>query len=285
MGVKDGREEFLHRWLDATPKRWGGQGSTLANNREWCLGASWEDALTMAKEGWRDGVSLISAKLNAVVPATVRVPRWGYAESGSSVSVGRFLTGHPKNMRSRRKRESGSAKVLHIVVNGNASCAVTGEQMANYGVALVGLINRLERSGRRVHLDVCYAAALKGNTRASYGWTVKTPGQPIDLSAVAFSIGHPAAFRRLGFAMMERMPKECESLGYGFAADIQEEDLIRPVRGAMLIDGVNHEPKRCANEKDALRLAIEQINKAAVLAGHATVDVPLIRDDDFLYTD
>jgi hypothetical protein len=51
----------------------------------------------------------------------------------------------------------------------------------------------------------------------------------------------------------------------------------------LLIDGVGHSPRRCNNPKDALRFAIEQINKAAVLAGHATPDQPLIPEDEELF--
>ena len=280
----EGGLDELVRWLDATPAKWRAKASRDNDaSGFWDLSVGYEGALRLAREGWNEGVAMMESKLSAIIPAVGTQPRWGYGVSGTSVSMSRFLSGHPKNMRTRRKREMGSAPVLHIVVNTAASCAVSADQMANYGVALVGLINRLEQTGKRVHLDVVNVGHFNGGGRGAYGWNIKRASQPLDLGAVAFSIAHPAAFRRIGFAMIERLPKEFQTHGYGHCADIDEADVIGTAKGAMLLDGVNHEPTRCNTPQDALRLAIEQINKAAVLAGHATLDDPMINAEDWLF--
>lgn len=276
----------LMRWISATPPKWRGKDSVNnTTSASWDLNAGYDGAVKLARHGWNEGVAMLSQKLKAIIPAVGSQPRWGYGVAGTSVSMSRFLSGHPNNMRTRRKREMGTAPVLHIAVNTSASCAVNADQMANYGVALVGLINRLEKTGKRVHLDVVNVGHYNNGERGVYGWNVKKASQPLDLGAVAFSIAHPAAFRRLAFAMMERFPAEMETSGYGHCADISEEDVIGMAKGAMLLDGVNHEPRRCNSEQDALRLCCEQLNKAAVLAGHATLDRPLIPTDAFLWSD
>ena len=274
----------LEQWLSKTGAKWRCNSSrSNGASRSWDLDAGYDGATRMAKDGWSEGARDLDHRLQAIMPASGREARWGYSVAGSSPNVGRYLRGNPNNMRTRKRKTAGAAPVFHIVYNGSASCMITGEQMANYGTALVGLIDRLENSGRRVMLDVLYVTHAHDSGpvfRLACGWNVKKANEPIDLAAVAFSVAHPAAFRRLGFAMLERCPQESETYGYGHCADILECDVPDPTPGTMLLDGVNHEPGRCNSPEDALRLACEQLCKAAVLAGHATVDQPLIEIDD-----
>lgn len=268
-------------------KKWSSEASQDRRNapkQSWDLSAGYSGAMAMARDGWHEGVENLDAKLHAIIPAAGHEPRWGYAVTGGSININRYLQGHPKSMRNRRKKQMGSAPVLHIVVNGTASCMVNADQMANYGTALVGLIDRLENSGKRVHLDVVFVTYMPSNNgRLACGWNVKRASEAVDLSAVAFSIGHPAAFRRIGFALMERSPSAYMDYGYGYCADLRIEDVPDGNDATMLIDGINHEPTRCNTPQDALRFAIEQINKAAVIAGHSTPDQPLIPEDEELF--
>lgn len=270
-------------WLRDTPRKWSVEQSRVAGaDKKWDLKAGYEGALQLARDGWSDGVAMIDTALQAIVPAVSSDPRWGYSQTGGSVSIGRYLNGNPKCMRNRRKKTMGSAPVLHLIVNVVASCAVKAERMANYGAAICGLIDRLENSGKRVHLDMVMVSNSMG-VRLSCGWNVKRASEALDLSQVAFAIAHPAAFRRIGFAMMERTHRDAESPGYGYCADALPWDVPDYTDGTMIVDGINHEPTRCYSPKDALRLAIEQVNKAAVLAGHATPDEPMIDEDDWLH--
>ena len=276
--------DVMH-WLTQTPRKWSNNASSDAGNaksKTWDLNAGWAGAETMAKDGWSEGAKDLDARLQTIMPSAGRQARWGYSPAGSSVMVGRFLAGHPNNMRTRRRKQAGSAPVYHIVINGNASCMVNGEQMKNFGCAMVGLIDRLENTGKRVMVDIMYALK-EGEARYSCGWNVKKASEPVNLADLAFALAHPAAFRRIGFAMIERGPSRDANSGYGYCADICELDMPDPTPGLMLVDGINHEPGRCNTPGDALRLAVEQINKAAVIAGHATVEEPLIDDEMLSY--
>lgn len=278
----------VERHLRDNPGAWRYKGSTEARTEEWDLGLGYEGACRLAKEGWSEGAAMLDAKLGAVIPSGGRSSRWGYSQTGGSVNIGRYLTGHPKNMRSRTKRQAGSAPVYHLVINTVCSALITATQMVNYGVALVGLIDRLENTGKRVHLDVVMVTKTycseAPDTRLSVGWNVKRSSEQLDLAAVAFALAHPAAFRRLGFAMMERSPKECESDGYGMCIDAHWSDVPDADDGTMVIDGIQHSPSRCNSPQDALRLVIEQLNKAAVLAGHCEAGgEPLIDESDYVF--
>jgi hypothetical protein len=272
----------LTEWLRDNGAKWGASSSQNNSNparQKWDLNAGYEGALKLARDGWAEGMDAMEQALQAIIPAVGHDARWGWSVTGGSPSVSRFLRGHPKNMRNRRKKAMGSAPVLHIAVNCAASCAVSATQMANYGAAIVGLIDRLETTGKRVHLDVVNVTCVNGGVRLAHGWNVKLASEHVDLGAVAFSLAHPASFRRLGFAMMERSPADCETYGYGYAADLHIADVPEATEGTMLVDGVNHAPDRCNDVTDALRLAIEQVNKAAVIAGHSTPDCPLIDEE------
>jgi hypothetical protein len=270
------------RWLSDTPAKWEIKASTcMSAKRDWDLNVGYAGALTLARDGWNEGVEMIDTALQALVPASDHEGRWGWSQQGGTVSVTRYLSGHPKCMKNRRKKQSGSAPVFHIIVNVAAASVVRSQQMANYGAALTGLIDRLESTGRRVQLD-CVTVANCNDIRVSVGWTVKRASEPVDLSQVAFSIGHPASLRRLHFAMMERCSNDAESAGYGYSADASFADVPDCTEATMVVDGVNAEPHRCLTPMDALRYAIEQLNKAAVIAGHATIDQPLIDEADWV---
>ena len=271
------------QWLNETKPTWHSRASRNENHtsESWDLNAGWDGAETLMRDGWSEGAAMIDAKLQAIMPATGRQARWGYDVRGGSVNVNRFLTGHPRSMRSRTKRTMGSAPVLHICVNIACSSAVNASHMANYGTALVGLIDRLENSNRRVHLDVMDVTYMEnGQARFSTGWNVKKANEPVDLSAIAYSIAHPAALRRTVFAMNERMRPQHEEGGYGQPMGIDIIDVPDANEGMMLLNGIQHDYRRCNSERDALLFAIEQLNEAAVVAGHATLDDPLINVDD-----
>lgn len=283
MAFADGGLPEAVDYIERNPRRWTSESSRgNPASQSWDLKAGFDGAKKLANEGWEAGVEALDDALHAIIPAAGREARWGWSQVGTSANVGRYLHGHPKSMRSKRKHTMGSAPVLHLVVNTNASCMVTGKQMANYGAAIVGLIDRLENTGKRVHLDLIYSLWENRETLLTVGWNVKRSSEHVDLAAVAFSIGHPAAFRRIGFAMIERSPVEIENYGYGYCTDLIRSSLPDANDATMLIDGVNHEPTRCNEPKDALRFAIEQLNKAAVLAGHATIDQPLINEEEAL---
>lgn len=272
-------------YLDKNPGNWRSKCSrTNGASQSWDLNTGYDKALKLAKDGWEEGMDALSDALAAVIPASGRESRWGWSQVGTSVNIGRHLHGHPKSMRSRRKKTMGSAPVLHVACNMTASCMVTGQQMANYGAAIAGLIDRLENSGKRVHLDMFFAIYIPNSGKAflQTGWNVKRASEHVDLAALAFSIAHPASFRRLGFALMERTPRDVENSCYGYSADLIRSALPDATEATMLLDGVSHSPDRCNDVKDALRLAVEQINKAAVLAGHTTPDMPLIDEDEAL---
>ena len=100
-----------------------------------------------------------------------------------------------------------------------------------------------------------------GANKVVVGWKVKRAEDPLNMSDVAFSLAHPAAFRRLGFAMMERSDIGCYAENYGYPSNISEAmgDAIG-AEGALLISAIEPTSSGMA---DALRASIRQVNLAA----------------------
>jgi hypothetical protein len=245
-----------------TPRVWRGNTSTgYKGGRDWTLGHDWDECLRLAHDGWQEGMMQLEDSLALVAQPRNEMHYEHHDVAGEYVDPVRFAVGDPSCMVTRRKLK-GHKPVVRLVVNGSASASATAKEMMNYGAALVSLVNKIESSGRRVELDVTYVCELN-RMLFIYGWNVKHASDHLDLSAVAFSLAHPGAFRRLGFAMMERCPIDMETSNYGYSTTLARHMLYDGDEGALLINGIGHAPGSCRTMADAVRFAAEQINKAA----------------------
>lgn len=200
-----------------TPRKW----RQCASEREtasasWDLNAGYDGAWRMAREGWSQGAADLHAAVQAIEPEGA-MPTHRYDFGGERVDVPRFLGGAMDCMVTRGRGHK-QKPIVHLVVNGTVSCGVGAKAIAAYGAALTAIIDKLERSGRRVVLDILYTITFRGNGGGAtgiVGWNVKRAEDHCDMSAIAFAVAHPAAFRRIAFAMMERLPASFEDHTYG----------------------------------------------------------------------
>lgn len=254
----------LVRWIDDTPCVWSTRASREAEyGPGWTLGANYGQCLKLAAEGWHEGVKQLDALASPLTSARLSTMRYDVA--GERPDINRFVAGDPFNMVRRGAREK-ARPILTIAVNIRTSSSIGGQEMANYGAALVTLVDRLENAGRRVELiGLCSTNNSGGlrNGRWAVSWTVKRAQDHLDLAAIAFSMAHPAMWRRLGFAAMERSDKERQCYGYGVEGGITRHDFIEIAEDALLIEGVDHKPGAARTMQGALALATKQINDAA----------------------
>ena len=97
----------------------------------------------------------------------------------------------------------GEGKALTLIVPVNALAGVSAQSMSNFGLGVAQYINQLETDGTRVCIIGAICSKVSGK-RLTHTWTIKLADQPLDLAILSFAIGHPAMFRRLGFALRER---------------------------------------------------------------------------------
>lgn len=259
-------------WLEQTPRQWR-QKSSMADGRShhWDLSAGYDGAVRLAAQGWSEGVKQVDDVLRVGFKrAQERAPRVVHDVAGHLPDVGRYLSGDPLHM-IHSGRDKGAGSTMHIIINTVCSAATRAEQFINYGAAIVAMIDELENSGKRVHLDV--ASVFNLNRRIGvFGWTVKQSRDALDIGAVAFAISHPAAFRRLQFAMAERTPRSMESSSYGTCGNLTNEiAAVMDAPHALLMNGVgeNAYRGRSLTLEDASALAREQLERAEQLVRQA----------------
>lgn len=258
------------QFIKDTPRAWIMHSSQdSGRDYDWDLGTGWERALELANTGWTEGALDLSDKL-AALPPNETEPEYTYDVAGYMPDVGLYCAGDPMHMLNAGHPE-GRKPIVHLVINVVCSDMTRADAFKNYGTAITAMVGQIEASGRRVELDCVFVDHLKDGTTAIMGWKVKRAADHIDLSAVAYSLAHPAAFRRIGFAFIERTPRSCETYGYGRCASLTKELAGHIGAGeAFLLEGVGTQGSACSTVADALRLAAQQINQAA---GETLVEV------------
>lgn len=212
----------VEHYLTTSTRRWPRAFSRdEPASARWDLGAGWEGAKDLARHGWEQGAKDI--QFSAVEAAgTESLVTVEYDVAGQYPDVGRFCAGEPLHMASRRKR---SKPVVNLLVNVCASAVIDAQVYLRYGSAVAALVDQLENTGHRVGVYVVGANKHSGKGRSVVGWTVKSPQDALDYNAVAFSIAHPAAFRRFMFALWERMDPRLYDSGYGQPTDLDAKDV------------------------------------------------------------
>jgi hypothetical protein len=249
--------EYIHR----ERRTWTSRSSeTHDPSRDWDLGAGYAASVEMARNGWLEGASKVQDALKAFPPATP-APEDKVDFYGHRPHVPRFCAGAPDSMiRHARDAERGFRPVLTLGVPVNALGYVGAREMANFGVAVAQYVNQLEAQGMRVELIGMMVSQVSGR-RVAHSWTIKHADQPLDLAVVAFSIGHPAMFRRLGFALRERCNAPTDPI-YGRTMSAKVSDLINPPVGTVILNGMAEADQYAPTPEAALEYVTKQIDTA-----------------------
>lgn len=187
---------------------WGGS---------WAGTETFAEAVDLARRGWREGAELIApmfAALTAKVESKILVQTPAYAPVGpGTLDMGRYLMGHPAPYMvwedSYESDDSPSGRIVHIVLNMTTSANIDKRVMFRKGAAVAALVDVLERAGRRVELDAAICESRQGmGARASVTVRLKGASDALEIEQLAFTCAHAAAFRRIGFGVMECWPDD-----------------------------------------------------------------------------
>lgn len=251
-------------WLRTTPKVWAKNSShNNAASHSWDLGCGYDGALKLADSGWHHGVETLH-QMTAKKAANLSVAKWTHDVVGDLPDIPRYIAGDPLCM-IRHGHPKGKRPIITIAINVRTAALVTAQQMVNFGAAMCQLVERLEMSGRRVELIGYVRTNKHGRTKTHWAisWHIKRPEDKLDLAAVAFGLAHPAMWRRLIFAAMERSPKDMEDSFYGIEAGTAITDFININPNALVIEGINTAGGSCSTPEMALAFAVNKINLAA----------------------
>lgn len=262
----------MMRQFETTPAVWTYVGSrTISRSSSWDDNVGYDGACRMAVEGWPDGVGRVAALVDSL-PTGARVVR-SYSMAGDYPDVPRAVSGDPFNM-VKRGLAHKTKPTMTIAVNCCTSGSVHASAMMNFAAAMVAVIDRLENQGVSVELLAMAVTSLADGRKGSVVWTVKNAGEPADLSAIAFGIGHPAMFRRLCFAAWERMPRSMQTSSYGGIITATRDHFVDLAPEALIIGGVGRSMDgnvQANTMQGTVEFAKRQINAAAKALGHEPI--------------
>lgn len=171
--------------------------------------ASWAEVETLAVNGWESETDKALAVARDAVDSVWRdhsQPKfesvWGV--TGSSVDVGRYLSGEPENMVEFVPNSSTTGRVVVMCVSVCSSGAVSTESITRRGHAIVATAVALAEMGFTLELwaDISVDNRNKLPRRPKQEMRlrclVKGANEHFDAARIMFAFAHPAMHRVLG---------------------------------------------------------------------------------------
>lgn len=243
----ESREELtFDSWgdfLEFSQKRTKAVGSVESsrsgiNNRDFSGVDNFEEAVSIANEGWSEGASKIKALSQVImdkVTSMIEKNTIQFDVTGNDFDMAAYLQGVPEHwyrMESHFEEGKGT-KVLRLVYNQSASCGVDKDVMTAKGAAVVSLVGCLEASGFRVELLLRSTSKRGDAYRIDTLVPIKAADQPIEIDRIAFAIAHPASFRRLMFSVWESSPAFVANCNFGYG---HPTDMLPQFKGDITIE-------------------------------------------------
>jgi hypothetical protein len=181
----------------------------------------------LARYGWNEGRAKLIKELRIYALTTgVASKDWAYDYAGAFPDVPRFLGGQPDCMVDLRPEQRAFRPIVRIAVSPITFGDVPFDAIVAWGAALVSWIDELEDAGKRVEITwlscslPCHITdedekAGTCGPRFAVRFCLKEADQPVELDRLAFWIMHPAAQRRMQFAIKEQFPIQRSYSTYG----------------------------------------------------------------------
>jgi hypothetical protein len=222
--------EFLEISENGIPSTSLGRDSRKTGNRSFYNSDTFEEALNLAKFGWKDSFKMVelSKNLSDLIPVSQFKETFVYDVSGSYPDVGKYLTGEPENMVEFITEED--TKKISLVINASVSWQIDQKIQFNKGASVVSLINKLEDLGYRVSVDVLYCVTNRARSmRHDTKIRIKEYHEQVDIDRIAFIFCNVAFSRRVKFSVNECSPIAKDmgyhsNSGYGLVSEICETD-------------------------------------------------------------
>lgn len=196
--------------------RWGELSSSRRSRGNWYGTSSFNEALDLFKNGWQFGAEELTKKLK--IAETQKDVQTTYqttyknilSMAGYQAIVPLYLQGVPNNM-VNKKIVPVKNKVITINKTISVSACVSSETMKAESVKCFQIIKKIEQSGIRVNLNLMIST---GHVCAKI--RLKSAGEKLNISKLAFPLVHPSMFRRLYFRFIETYPTIPKSYRFGY---------------------------------------------------------------------
>lgn len=178
----------------------------------WALGASFSDALELARKGWTDQLETALEVAETAIEMAEKEnmvdsfsqPVWDV--TGAMVDVGAYLSGTPECMVDYPlSTTSKVGRVITLVASCSFSAAVSADTIQRRGQLVVALAIALTRLGHGVELWVNNHTGHSKSGECEFNVKVKGVDDEIDPAQIMFAYAHPAMLRRLVFGIRESL--------------------------------------------------------------------------------
>ena len=226
---------------------------------EWHGGVTWEQACSLAKSGWIEGMQMIENYRSRITPKlTNSIVRPVPVDNihGFAVNVGAFLSNMPECFFDREyEKRNYPGRLFTLVVSCSYSSNVSTDVVIERGSMVCSLVDALEFAGNRVEV-ICNETTTDGHDKYKneIDMVIKKHDQALDMSRLAFCLAHPAMLRRIIFSVNELSGWADISSVYGYPAEATN-------RGDLYIDEI-HSGK--ISEDDALAWLTEKLKSFGV---------------------
>lgn len=189
---------------------------------------SLDSACNLASKGWDEIRPQVDNILGDVTDrladrlADLYKPMYDFG--GAYVDMGRYVEGDPECMVNfSATADNAMGRVVKVVVAGTASHYIDPNDIIKRGIAVLALIDTINKLGFGVEL--WWDSTIEGTGKGIYSTAVKLhdSADTLDINSVMFSLAHPSMLRRLTFSVQERSTKAKEQGvggGYGIPHDM-----------------------------------------------------------------
>lgn len=186
---------------------------------------SFDEAVNLMKNGWKDMSKRLNDKLTVNCKSMGMVQKRKVVNSvaGYQPIVPLYLADVPENMVNTIK-VAMKQKVINITKLICYGSGISTNTIIEQSIKALTLVKKLESMGYQINLYVALGTSSGGRnimTRVK----VKSAGERLNVSKLAFPLVHPSMLRRLMFRYIEVCPYTTKSFVHDYGYPITKEDI------------------------------------------------------------
>lgn len=191
---------------------------TTARDVEFRGSASYEEAMTLMKSGYKEGLeNLKKTKTKLTERATQLRPQIKLDVVGFAPCVPNAIIGLPKSM-IKRERVMQKSPIIDICYDASLSCLDDKSILFEGGKNVLAAVKELEAQGLRVNLKIIIGTYVKKEALKICKVVIKKASQALNPLLISYPMTHPSFLRRNMIAWFEVSPLTTKGFaqnGYG----------------------------------------------------------------------
>ena len=234
----DSLSEALNAAYGPAGPLWGdAKRQSIFGDKEFTGTESIEQAVSLARHGWPDGLKNMARNVAALAaaPSLARGPAFSFDVGGAYPMAALASAGDPACMVNLAPTNERARPIIRLGVAASFSWRYETKEVENYGAGLVGIIDALEAADYRVEVNLAFSFQSEGE-KALFTIKVKDSGDAIDLDRLAFCLCHASMLRRICFGLMEScLNSKRWAVAYGTPRALAQDEMpdFLPLAGVM----------------------------------------------------